>query len=191
MCSFARSEVEYLGHIVSQDGVAANTSKIQTMVNWPMPKTIKALRGFLGLTRYYRKFVQDYGKISAPLTTLSKNDAFLWNNVAEEAFARLKRAVTTTPVLALSDFNKMFVLECDASGLGIGVVLMQEGQLIAFTSRVLSPLHLSLTVYDNEMLAIIHATTKWMPYLIGRRFQIHTDHRSLKYILEQRISSME
>jgi hypothetical protein len=99
--------------------------------------------------------------------------------------------VTTTPVLALSDFNKMFVLECDASGLGIGVVLMQEGQLIAFTSRVLSPLHLSLTVYDNEMLAIIHATTKWMPYLIGRRFQIHTDHRSLKYILEQRISSME
>jgi hypothetical protein len=155
------------------------------------PKKSKPCGGFLGLTRYYRKFVQDYGKISAPLTTLSKNDAFLWNNVAEEAFARLKRAVTTTPVLALSDFNKMFVLECDASGLGIGVVLMQEGQLIAFTSRVLSPLHLSLTVYDNEMLAIIHATTKWMPYLIGRRFQIHTDHRSLKYILEQRISSME
>jgi hypothetical protein len=190
-CSFARAEVEYLGHIVSRDGMAADPSKIQAMVNWPMPKTIKALRGFLGLTGYYRKFVQDYGKISAPLTALLKKDAFQWNDVADEAFARLKWAMTTTPVLALPDFNKMFILECDASGLGIGAVLMQEGRPIAFTSKALSPLHLSLSVYDKEMLAIIHAVAKWRPYLIGRRFQIRTDHKSLKYILEQRISSME
>jgi hypothetical protein len=126
-----------------------------------------------------------------PPLALLKKDAFRWNDVASDAFARLKQAVTTTPVLALPDFNKMFILECDASGLGIGAVLMQECRPIAFTNKALSPQHLSLTVYDKEMLAIIHAVTKWRPYLIGRHFQIRTDHRSLKHILEQRISSIE
>jgi len=190
-CSFASSAVEYLGHIVSKDGVAADPSKIQAMVEWPIPKTIKALRGFLGLTGYYRKFIRDYGTISAPLTALLKKEAFRWTEAAEEAFSRLKHAMTTTPVLALPDFTKLFVIESDASGVGIGAVLMQEGQPLAFTSKALSPLHLSMSVYDKEMLAIVHAVTKWRPYLIGRRFQIRTDHRSLKYLLEQRISSME
>jgi len=190
-CSFASSAVEYLGHIVSKDGVAADPSKIQAMVEWPIPKTIKALRGFLGLTGYYRNFVRDYGTISAPLTALLKKEAFRWTEAAEEAFARLKHAMTTTPVLALPDFTKLFVIESDASGVGIGAVLMQEGQPLAFTSKALSPLHLSMSVYDKEMLAIVHVVTKWRPYLIGRRFQIRTDHRSLKYLLEQRISSME
>jgi len=161
------------------------------MVEWPIPKTIKALRGFLGLTGYYRKFIRDYGTISAPLTALLKKEAFRWTEAAEEAFSRLKHAMTTTPVLALPDFTKLFVIESDASGVGIGAVLMQEGQPLAFTSKALSPLHLSMSVYDKEMLAIVHAVTKWRPYLIGRRFQIRTDHRSLKYLLEQRISSME
>jgi hypothetical protein len=190
-CSFASSAVEYLGHIVSKDGVAADPSKIQAMVEWPIPKTIKALRGFLGLTGYYRNFVRDYGTISAPLTALLKKEAFRRTEAAEEAFARLKHAMTTTPVLALPDFTKLFVIESDASGVGIGAVLMQEGQPLAFTSKALSPLHLSMSVYDKEMLTIVHAVTKWRPYLIGRRFQIRTDHRSLKYLLEQRISSME
>ena len=108
--------MEYLGHIVSRNGVAADPSKIQAMVNWPVPKTIKSLRGFLGLTGYYCKFVKDYGKISAPLTALLKNDAFQWNDVTSDTFTRLKQAVTTTHVLALPDFNNMFILECDASG---------------------------------------------------------------------------
>jgi hypothetical protein len=135
--------------------------------------------------------MHDYGKISAPLTTLLKKDVFQWNDVVNEAFARLKWAMTITHVLALPNFNKMFILKCDASGLGIGAILMQEGRPIAFTSKALTPLHLSLSVNNNEMLAIIHAVTKWRPYLIRRWFQIRTDHKSLKYILEQRISSME
>jgi hypothetical protein len=83
--------------------------------------------------------VKDYGKISAPLTTLLKKDAIQWNDIASDAFARLKQAVTTTHILALLDFNKMFILECDALGLGIGAVLMQEGRPIAFTNEALSP----------------------------------------------------
>jgi hypothetical protein len=183
--------VEYLGHIVSKDGVAVDPSKIQAMADWPIPKTIKALQGFLGLTGYYRKFVRDYGKISSPLTALLKKEAFQWTETAEEAFNKLKHAMTITPVLVLPDFTKTFIIESDASGVGIGVVLMQEGRPLAFTSKALSPLHLKMSVYDNEMLVVVHAVTKWRHYLIGRRFQIRTDHRSLKYLLEQLISSME
>jgi hypothetical protein len=124
----------------------------------------------LGLTGYYRKFVLDYGKISALLTALLKKEAFQWSDQAGDAFSKLKHAMTTTPVLALPDFTKTFIIESDALGVGIGEVLMQEGRPLAFTSKALSPLHLSMSVYDKEMLAIIHVVTKWRPYLIGRRF---------------------
>lgn len=169
-CNFASFVVEYLCHIVSKDGVAVDPSKIQAMVEWPIPKTIKALQGFLGLTSYYSKFVWDYGKINASLTALLKKEAFRWTEAAEEAFTKLKHAMTTTPVLALLDFIKLFVIESDASGVGIGAVLMQEGWPLAFTSKALSPLHLSMSVYDKEMFTVVHAVTKWQPYLIGRQF---------------------
>jgi hypothetical protein len=112
---------------------------------------------------------------------LLKKEAFQWSDQAGDAFSKLKHAMTTTPVLALPDFTKTFVIESDASGVGIGAVLMQEGRPLAFTSKVLLPLHLSMSVYDNEMLVVIHVVTKWRPYLIGRWFQIRTDHCSLKY----------
>ena len=161
------------------------------MQGWPKPTNVKLLRGFLGLTGYYRKFVKDYGKISAPLTSLLKKDAFQWSDKASAAFDKLKAAMTTTPVLALPDFNRPFIIEADASGVGIGAVLMQNGRPLAYTSKALSPSHQNMSVYDKEMLAIVHAVTRWRPYLIGQRFQIKTDHKSLKYFLEQKISSPE
>ena len=97
----------------------------------------------------------------------------------------------TTLVLTLLDFGKTFVIEADASGVEIGAILMQDGHPLAYTSKVLSPSHLKMTIYDKEMLAIVHAVTKWRPYLIERRFPIKTDHKSLKYFLEQNISSSE
>jgi hypothetical protein len=127
-CAFGASKVEYLGHIVGKVGVQVDPKKIEAMQDWPRPKTIKSLHGFLGLTDYYHKFVQNYGKIVVPLTALLKENSFTWTLVADQAFPALKEAMCTTTVLSLLDFTKTFVLECDASRRGIRAVLMQEGR---------------------------------------------------------------
>jgi hypothetical protein len=190
-CSFGASEVEYLGHMVGKDGIRVDPKKIEAMKYWPHLKTLKILHGFLGLTRYYCKFVKNYGKIAVPLTVLLKNKSFTWNPTTAQAFQTLKMAMCTTPVLAVPDFTKTFLLECDASGKGNGDVLMQEGQPLAFTNKQLSEINLGKSIYEKEMLFIMHAIDLWRPYLLGQRFQIKTDHQSLKYFLQQCISSLE
>jgi hypothetical protein len=119
----------------------------------------------LGLTRYYRKFIQGYGSIAGPLTQLLKKDAFEWTNKQTMLLLFLKKAMTSGPVLALPDFNKPFVVECDASGSGIGAVLMQDSRPIAFFSKALKGKNLSLSTYEKEMLALIASIQKWRPYL--------------------------
>jgi hypothetical protein len=162
---------------------------IEAMQDWPHPNTLKSLCGFLGLTEYYRKFVKNYGKITTSLTTLLKKNSFTWTPAAAQDFQTLKMAMCTTPVLALPNFTKTFMLECDASGKGIGTVLMQEGRPLAFTNKQLSERNMGKSIYEKEMLAILHVMDLWRPYLLGQRFQIKTDHQSVKYFLEQRISS--
>jgi hypothetical protein len=172
-----------LGHLVGKDDIRVDPKKIEAIQDWPQPKTLKILHGFLGLTGYYCKFVKNYGKIAPPLTALLKKNSFTWTPAAAQDFQTLKMATCTTPVLSLPDFTKIFVSECDASRKEIGVVLMQEGRPLAFTSKQLSERNLGKSIYENEMLAILHVVDLWRPYLLGQRFQIKTDHQSLKYFL--------
>jgi hypothetical protein len=177
-------EVEYLGHNVSHEGVKVDPNKIKAMMDWLIPKTLKNLRGFLGLTGCYRKFVRHYGRIEAPLTTLTKKDAFSWTPYATKYFEQIKEVMCKAPILRTPDFTKTFIVECDASGNGIGSVLMQEGRPLDFESRTLKGKNLQKPIYEKEMMAILHALKKWHPYLIGRNFKVKTDHDSLKYFLE-------
>jgi hypothetical protein len=121
--------VEYLGHIISHQGVATEEAKIQAVKVWPTPKNWKELRWFLGLIGYYRRFIKNYGLISKSLSNLLKKGVpYVWTEVTESAFQQLKQALITTLVLALPDFSKQFVLETDASAVGFGAMLMQSNQ---------------------------------------------------------------
>lgn len=190
-CFFGQMSVEYLGHIISKEGVAMDPSKVRSVLEWPIPKSVKGVRGFLGLTGYYRKFIKDYGKVARPLTELTKKDNFRWGTNAQAAFETLKQKITTAPVLSLPDFHKEFVIESDASGQGLGAILIQEGKPIAYFSKALSERNLAKSAYEKELMAVALAIQHWRPYLIGRKFTVCSDQKSLKQLLEQRITTMD
>lgn len=176
-----------MGHIITDVGVLADPKKVDCVEMWPIPKNVKELRGFLGLTGYYRRFVRNYGKIAQPLTQLLKIDGFKWDERAQVAFEALRKAVTIVPALALPDFKKVFLVEADASGFCFGVVLMQEGRPIAFWSQTLEPRAASKSVYEKELMAVGLAVQKWRHYLLGRHFKVKSDQKNLKYLFEQKV----
>lgn len=173
-CSFGQQQVKYLGHFVSAQGVEPIHAKVQAIQHWPSPNSLKALRSFLGLVGFYRRFICGYASIAAPLTTVLTKDSFVWNQSAQIAFDQLKKAISSAPILLLPDFSIPFVLETYASGIGMGTVLSQKGHPIAFFSKTFNTKLLMASAYVQELAAITVAVKKWRQYLIGHHFTILT-----------------
>ncbi|WVZ63412.1 hypothetical protein U9M48_013046 [Paspalum notatum var. saurae] len=185
-CAFWLKEVAFLGHILSAKGVAVDPSKVEDVLNWKQPQTVTEIRSFLGLAGYYRRFIKDFSRISKPMTALTqKNAKFVWSPKCEEAFGMLKKLLTSAPVLAQPDITKPFDVYCDASGSGLGCVLMQQGRVIAYASSQLRKHEVNYPTHDLELLAIVYALKKWRHYLLGNTCHIYTGHKSLKYIFTQ------
>lgn len=189
-CDIAQQKLEYLGHMISSAGVETEPSKVEAVASWPTPKIVKQLRGFLGLNGYYRWFIQHYGVISRSLTQLlKKNTKFSWTIVEQQAFDKLKQAMTQAPVLVLLDFSKPFTVETDASDLGMWAVLMQEGHPISYLSKAFGDNNKGLSTYEKECMAVLLAVDKWRSYLQQQEFILKTDHRSLLFLTEQRATT--
>ena len=155
---FAQNQIAYLGHVINEHGVSTDPSKILTVQEWPTPTCVKELHGFLGLARYYRKFVQHFGIIARPIFhLLKKHQQFVWTSDTQQAFDTLKLKLVSAPVLQLPDFTKKFTIDTDACAYGVGAVLQQEGHPIAYMSKPLGPKNRGLSTYEKECMAILMA----------------------------------
>ncbi|CAG7870317.1 unnamed protein product, partial [Brassica rapa] len=185
-CTFGTDHLVFLGFVVTAQGIRVDEEKVKAIRDWPSPKSVSEVRSFHGLAGFYRRFVKDFSTIAAPLTEVIKKDVgFKWEKAQEEAFQNLKGKLTNAPLLVLPDFTKTFEIECDASGVGIGAVLMQEKRPIAYFSEKLSGAMLNYPTYDKELYALIRALQTWQHYLRPKEFVIHTDHESLKHLKGQ------
>ncbi|KAF5824178.1 putative nucleotidyltransferase, Ribonuclease H [Helianthus annuus] len=190
-CDFWLREVHFLGHVVNKDGIHVDPAKIESIKNWPTPKTPTEVRQFLGLAGYYRRFIQGFSKIAQPLTILTqKGIVYKWNEAQESAFQRLKDNLCSAPILSLPEGTDDFVVYCDASIHGLGCVLMQREKVIAYASRQLKTHERNYTTHDLELGAVIFALKIWRHYLYGTKCTIYTDHRSLEHIFRQKELNM-
>jgi hypothetical protein len=185
-CEFWLKEVSFLGHVVSNRGISVDPSKLRDVLNWKPPTNVSEIHSFLGLAGYYRRFIEGFSKLAKPMTALlEKNAKFVWSEKCQVNFEELKKRLTTALVLILPDLSKSFSIYCDASRLGLGCVLMQEGRVLAYASRQLRKHELNYPTHDLELAAVVHALKIWRYYLIGHKSDIYTDHKSLKYIFTQ------
>uniref|UniRef100_A0A2N9G391 Reverse transcriptase RNase H-like domain-containing protein n=1 Tax=Fagus sylvatica TaxID=28930 RepID=A0A2N9G391_FAGSY len=166
--------------------IQVDEEKVRAIQEWPSPTSVGNVRSFHGLASFYRRFVKDFSSLAAPLTeVIKKNVGFRWGEEQEKAFQLIKEKLTNAPLLSLPNFSKTFEIECDASGVGIGAVLMQEGRPIAYFSEKLSGAALNYPTYDKELYALVRALETWQHYLWPKEFVIHTDHESLKHLKGQ------
>ena len=186
-CEFLRREVQYLGHIITENGIKPDPSKISAVENFPIPLNVKNVKSFLGLAGYYRKFIMNFSEVVAPITKLlKKNVDFNWTEVQQKSFTKLKNLLTTAPILQYPDFTQKFILTTDASGVALGAILSQgepgSDLPIAYASRTLNKPECNYSTIEKELLAIVWGIQHFRPYLYGRHFTILTDHKPLKWL---------
>jgi len=190
-CDFWLDRIAFLGHMISEEGISVDPSKIQAVKDWPIPRTVTEIKSFIGLAGYYRRFVQDFSKIAAPLTKLTrKGERYIWTEECTAAFEQLKQRLITAPILRTPSGRGGMVIYSDASGKGLGCVLMQHDHVIAYASRQLKPHERNYPTHDLELAAVIFALKIWRHYLLGDKVLIYTDHKSLKYIFTQKELNM-
>ena len=187
-CHFAETSVNFLGFVVSANGISPDPDKIFAVQSFPRPKSVKDVRSFLGLANYYRRFVHNFAKISSPLNRLTRKDiVFVWTPECEEAFLDLKRRLCSAPILAYPDFNQPFHLYTDASQSALGYILGQciNGKecVIAYGGRELNNAEKNYSTTEREALAVVDGVKRYQPYLAGNKFYIHTDHGSLSWLM--------
>ncbi len=189
-CEFYQTSISFLGHRITQQGISMEVDKVNAIHTWPVPTNVRELRSFLGLAGYYRRFVQNFSKIAIPLTELlHSSTVWVWGDRQQVAFEQLKLAVSTAPVLIIPDPNKQFTVLTDASGYAVGAALCQDHgkglQPCAYLSHKLNTAEQNYPVHEQELLAIIHALREWRHHLMGNKFIIRTDHKSLQYLQTQ------
>ena len=186
-CRFALKAVKFLGHVVDEHGIMPDPDKIKIVLDWPVPTTTTDARAFVGLAQYFRKFIQGFANMTAPLTALFKKDAeFLWSSACQRSFQMVKDALTSVPCLKLPDMDEPFTVVTDASGVGVGGVLMQAGRPVAFEGRKLTPAEKNWSATEQEMLAVVHHLEKWRCYLEGVQFTVITDHQPNTWFAKQK-----
>jgi hypothetical protein len=152
-------QVAFLGHVILKGGISVDPSKAQDVLSWDAPTSVGDIWSFLGLVGYYQRFSEGFSKISKPMTELLKKDKkFEWTSACEASFQELKKRQTTTPILVMPDMEKSFSTYCDASGQGLGCLLMQDGHVVAYASRQLRKHEAHYLTHDLELAAIVHAS---------------------------------
>ena len=186
-CQFWLERVAFLGHVISAEGVSVDSQKIEVVLIWKPPKNVSEVRSFLGLARYYRKFVEGLSKIAAPLTKLTRKDAkYDWVDACQRSFEELKGRLTSAAVLSMPNGRYDFVVYSDASGQGLGCLLMHNDRVIAYASRQLKKHEENYPTHDLELGAVVFALKIWRHYLYGVPCRIFTNHKSLQYIFTQK-----
>jgi hypothetical protein len=182
-CAFWLTEVAFLGHVINQHGITVDPKNVASVVNWQRPTSVTEVRSFLGLAGYYQHFVKDFSIIAKPMTWLTqKGVPFVWSEDCEHSFDTLKDKLVNAPILTLPEHGKRFIVYTDASRIGLGCVLMQEGKVISYASRQLKAHEQNYPTHDLELATVIFALKIWRHYLYGEGCDIFTDHESLKYI---------